>query len=140
VDNYVFLSVEWVAAAEALKDQHSDSIGEPPVSITLNVHITETPFGDDVKGHIDSTDGLKIERGALAGADVDLTLTYETAFELFSLRDPQVAMTAFLSGKVRAEGDVAKLLAIQAQPPTPDGVDTLRIVFAEIIAFTEGVE
>ena len=119
MDSYVFLSPEWVAAAEALKARHGGAIDEPPVSITINVHITETPFGENVEGHIDSTDGLEIARGALAGADVDLTLTYETAFDLFAHRDPQAAMTAFLSGKVRAEGDVAKLLAIQGQPPTP---------------------
>jgi putative sterol carrier protein len=36
------------------------------------------------------------------------------------LQDPAAAMQAFLSGKIRVEGDMAKLMMLQASAMQPD--------------------
>ena len=43
-----------------------------------------------------------------------MTTDYETARKIFVDQDPQAGMQAFMAGKVKVQGDMAKLLAAQA--------------------------
>jgi hypothetical protein len=52
-------------------------------------------------------------RGHADVADVTLTTDYETAREVLLSGDAQVGMQAFMAGKVRLQGDFAKLMAAQ---------------------------
>ena len=59
--------------------------------------------------------------GHLEKADVTVTLDYDTAKSVFVDGTISAAMTAFMAGKVRVQGEMAKLLAALQQLTPPDG-------------------
>ncbi|MDA8343412.1 MAG: SCP2 sterol-binding domain-containing protein, partial [Actinomycetota bacterium] len=60
------------------------------------------------------------ETGHLEGADLKVTVDYATAKAILVEGNPQAGMQAFMAGKIRVEGDMAKLMALQTTPPDPD--------------------
>jgi len=81
--------------------------------------ITEVPFGEgSIDAHMDSTEGtLKLELGHIEPADLKVSLDYQTAKAILVEGNPQAGMQAFMAGKIRVEGDMAKLMALQTIPP-----------------------
>lgn len=120
-----FLSDEWIAGARALRAEYEADIPEPPVAVSMNVVVTHIPHREgNLDGHIDSSRGdIIIEEGHLDDVDLTLTVDYATAKAAFVTQDQQAVMQAFFAGKILVEGDVSKLLALQAQPPTPTAVE-----------------
>jgi putative sterol carrier protein len=49
--------------------------------------------------------------------DLTVTLDYDTAKAIFVDGNPQAGMQAFMAGKVKVQGDMTKLMAMQAAPP-----------------------
>lgn len=49
-----------------------------------------------------------------------LTVPFATAKQLFIDGDQSAAMQAFMSGKIKVEGDMTKVLALQSVAPTPE--------------------
>ncbi len=108
-----FLSDEWFSAVEKLVDEH-DTNAPAHANVVVNLVITETPFGDDRQMHMGAKDGKgEWGRGHTDGADVTLTTDYGTAKEVFASNNPQAGMQAFMAGKVKVQGDMAKLMASQ---------------------------
>ena len=63
------------------------------------------------------------ERGLADDAPTKLTVPYDVAKSLFVKGDPQAAMQAFMSGQIKVEGDMTKLMAMQAGgPPSEEQV------------------
>jgi putative sterol carrier protein len=128
---YAFLSDEWVAAARAIRDEYQglrQPVGQP---VRMNQVITDVPFGAGaIDAHIDTTSGeLVIDAGHLEDPDVTVTLDYQTAKAVFVDGTAQAGMQAFMAGKVKVEGDMAKLLiAMQEQvaPAEPEAVELAR--------------
>ena len=56
-------------------------------------------------------------RDSLEGTDLKITLDYETAKALLIDGNSQAAMSAFMAGKIRVDGDMSKLLAMQGTAP-----------------------
>ncbi|MDP8936569.1 MAG: SCP2 sterol-binding domain-containing protein [Actinomycetota bacterium] len=142
MDTYPFLSDEWIAAARKIREEHG-SIGTPlPNDIRMNQVITEVPPGDrTVDAHIDTTSGnLEMELGHLENPDVTITLDYETAKSFFVEGATEAGMQAFtqafMGGKVRVQGDLAKLLAAlqQVAPPDPAQVSAVQQQIRDITA------
>ena len=108
-----FLSDEWFEVVEKLVEEHGAD-APPQANVVVNLVITETPFGDERKMHMGARDG-KGEWGVGHTADADVTLTtdYATAKQVFASGDPNAGMQAFMQGKVRVQGDMAKLMASQ---------------------------
>lgn len=133
-----FLSPEWITAARALRAEYADQLPEPVVAARLNIVITDVPHGesDVMKGHIDTTEGQTIiDDGHLDDPDLTVTVDYDTAKAAFVTRDQEALMQAFFGGKILVEGDVSKLLALQATPP--DEVAPLVIeMYERLNAFT----
>jgi len=119
MSTYPFLSPEWIAAARAIQDEHSD-VAPPTNPVRMNLVIEDVPFGDSrVEAHLDTSSGaVDLDLGHLDAADVKVSLDYSTAKAILVDGDGQVAMQAFMSGKIRVEGDMAKLLTFQATPAT----------------------
>ena len=108
-----FLSDEWFAVVEQLFTEHG---AETPAhaAVIVNVTVTETPFGEERHLHLGASDGRgHWGIGHAADADVSLTTDYETAREVLISGDPQAGMQAFMVGKVRVQGDFAKLMMAQ---------------------------
>ena len=112
-----FLSDEWIEKVRVLQAEYRDRMPDAAVKMKMNQTISAVPFGDgEVKIHIDSSEGkASIGPGHLEGADVTVSTDYGTAKQLFVENNQQVAMQAFMQGKIKAQGDMAKLMV----PPPP---------------------
>ena len=108
-----FLSDEWFAVVDKLVEEHGAD-APSNTNLMVNLVITGTPFGDERHMHMGSHDGKgHWGIGHKDGADVTLTTDYETAKHVFLSGDPQAGMQAFMAGKVKMQGDMAKLMAAQ---------------------------
>ena len=94
----------------------------PPVttSIRINQVITDVPFGEGtINAYIDTSSGaLVFELGELDEPDAVMMTDYETARALLVDRDPAIAMQSFMAGKIRVQGDMMKLMAMQTAMPS----------------------
>lgn len=115
---YPFLSDEWIEEAHAIRAELQDKSPAINQPVRMNLVVTEIPFGDgDLEAHMDTTAGeLDIDKGHVEDADLKITLDYHTAKAILVDRNPQAGMQAFMAGKIRVEGDMAKLMTIQAAP------------------------
>ncbi len=128
---YQFLSDDWLVAVRAIVDAQHVEI-PPHAELTMNLVVSETPFGDDRRLHIGTRDG-RADWGAGHHDDADLTLTtdYATAYEIFMSGNPQAGMQAFMDGKVKVQGDLTKLMAAQVAGTGP-GAPGLADALSEI--------
>lgn len=113
---YKFLSEEWLDAVEKLRDEAP----EPPAAVkdlVVNVTVNGAP-GGNLDAHLQAG---QIERGHVEGAPTKITVPYDVAKSLFIDNNPQAAMQAFMSGQIKIEGDMTKMMAMQAAgAPTPE--------------------
>ena len=127
-DTYVFLTDEWIEAARNLRDAAED-VNSVPHTVKMNLNIIETPdhgdFPDNTfKGHMDSSDGsMKMDKGHLDSPELTVTVDYETARAIFVEQNPQAGMQAFMAGKIKVEGDITKLMAMQNTAPDPAAIE-----------------
>ncbi len=146
---FPFLSDEWIAAARRIRDTHlgaaetlAASVLPGGASVRMNQIITDVPFGDGViDAHIDSTSGsLSLDLGHIDSPDVTITVDYVTAQAIFVEQDTAQAMQAFMTGRIRIDGDLSKLLALQSVASSdqlPDGTRSrAAAVAAELKAIT----
>lgn len=112
---HTFLSREWF---EALDEIHDEMPAPAPVmkDLVLNTVVQGGPEGDTE---------ARLDGGHFAPGladDAPTKLFVPTTSPLHRGR-PQAAMQAFVSGKIRVEGDISKMLAMQAgtqQSPEQD--------------------
>ncbi len=118
---YPFLSDEWLTEARKIREEYQGKTPPIPHSVRMNLVVTNVPFGDgDIEAHMDTSSGeLHLDTGHLETQDLKVTVDYDTAKAILIEGNPQAGMQAFMAGKVRVEGDMAKLMALQAGPP-PD--------------------
>jgi hypothetical protein len=131
VATHPFLSDDWFTAVREIVDAQELEI-PPHAALTMNLVVTDTPFGEDRLLHIGAKDG-HADWGAGHATDADLTLTtdYVTARDIFLSRNPQAGMQAFMEGKVKVQGDLTKLMAAQAAgtgPGAPGLADALTAI------------
>lgn len=121
MSTYPFLSPEWVAAARQVRDEYAARLPPPPVPMRANVVITEAPFErSTITAYIDTSDGqLMLDVGELDDPELTIKVDYEVARALFVERDQSAAMEAFFSGRIVVDGDLTKVLALQAQQADP---------------------
>jgi hypothetical protein len=113
---HAFMSDDWFDAVEALAAEAP----EPPAALkdlTINVVVSGGPEGD-TEAHLSS--GL-FNRGLADSASTKLTVPYDVAKAMLIEGNPQAAMQAFMSGQIKVEGDMTKLMAMQsAGAPSPE--------------------
>ena len=111
-----FMSEDWMTAVEALRAEAP----EPPDAmkdLVINLTVTDGPSGN-VSAHLN---GGQFERGHADGAPTKITVPHDVAKSLFIDANPQAAMQAFMGGKIKVDGDMTKLLAMQSgATPTPE--------------------
>ena len=113
-----FLSDEWVAEARQIRAQYKNLAAPIVNPVRINLVVTEVPHSGQIDAHVDTSGGEPdIERGHLEDPDLTVTLDYETAKALLIEGNGQAAMSAFMAGKVRVDGDMSKLLALQGTSP-----------------------
>lgn len=138
--SYPFLSDEWIAAARTIRAEVAAEPGHEapaaPAAVRMNQVITEVPFGDGtLDAHLDTSSGaLEMETGHLDDPDVTVTLDYETARSIFVDGTLERGMKAFMDGKIRVQGDMAKLISAlqQMAPPDASAVDEAQARIRDI--------
>ena len=108
-----FLSESWFEAVEALGDPPA---GSGPDIGAINLVVTKEG-SDDVQLHLSSG---AMGRGLVDGAPTTLTVPYTIAKKLFLEQDQQAGMQAFMSGQIKIQGDMTKLMAMQGVKPTAE--------------------
>lgn len=131
---YEFLSSEWVVAAAEIRGRYAER-APIAVAVRINLEVTDTPLGDEpVLAFIDTSGGeFVFDLGQLADADTGVLTDYEVAKALVLGAEPAALMQAFMAGRVRINGDMTRLLALQANLPQGDLADQIA---AEIAAIT----
>jgi putative sterol carrier protein len=134
--SYPFLSAEWMDAAKAIREKYADQAPAITISVRMNQVITDVPFGDgDVHLYLDTSSGsLLMEGGELDTPDLTLTTDYDTAKKIFVDQDQAAGMQAFMAGKIKVQGDMMKMMAMQTSMPQDD---TTRTIAEEIKGITE---
>ena len=104
-----FMSDNWLDAVEALRDEAP----EPPAAmkdLTLNIVVTGGPEGDKEV----NLSGGQFGRGLADGAPTKVTVPIDVAKAIFVDQNQQAGMQAFMSGQIKVEGDMTKLMTMQA--------------------------
>ena len=119
---YAFLSEEWMEAAHKIREEFAGQAAAPAHVVRMNQIITDVPFGDsDINAYMDTSNGdLELDLGHLENPDLTVTVDYQTAKAIFVEQDPQAGMQAFMAGKIKVQGDMTKLMAMQQGTPDPE--------------------
>ena len=108
-----FLTNEWAQEVDKTLNSHAgfkSAIGNADLGIAFNV--SGGPDGD-VAYYLKTANGdVELALGNLEWADVTINTTYDTASSI-SKGDLNV-QTAFMTGKLKVEGNLAKLMMHQA--------------------------
>jgi putative sterol carrier protein len=120
-----FLSDEWFAKVKELSDEAGElKIPGPLKDLTINLNVALAD-GSTKNVHLE---GGQFAPGTKAGAPVTVSLPADVAKKIFIDMDPQAGMQAFMSGQMRVEGDVTKLMVLQTVQPSAELRDLLEDV------------
>jgi hypothetical protein len=134
--SHPFLSAEWMAAAKEIRSKYEDQVPTITLSVRINQVVTDVPFGEGtVTSYFDTSSGdVDMELGELDSPDATITTDYTTAKAMFVDGDQAVAMQAFMAGKIKVQGDMMKIMAIQTAMPQDE---ISKQIADEIKAITE---
>ena len=119
-----FLSDEWITEARAINDEYRGRTAPVPQAVRMNLVVTDVPFGSgSLDAHVDTSSGeMEIDVAHLPTPDVTITVDYPTAKAILVEQDAAAAMSAFMGGRIKVDGDMSKLLVLQGQMGMPDPV------------------
>lgn len=119
-----FLSDEWFDRVDELVAAAGD-LQIPAAMKEVEVNVTITSPGGETRLHM--KDGLFL-RGHKPDVATTLTLSKDLARKIFVDADAAAGVQAFLTGEIKVEGDLAKLVAMQTvEPSGPQKALTQRI-------------
>jgi putative sterol carrier protein len=116
--SHPFLSSAWMDEARAIREKYAAEAAKVTASIRMNQVITDVPesvgSGDTIRAFMDTSSGdVVMELGELEAPDLTLTIDYDTARKIFVEQDQAAGMQAFMSGKIKVQGDMMKMMAMQ---------------------------
>jgi putative sterol carrier protein len=122
---FPFLSDEWVSEAKKIRQEYEGQGAVVPHQMKMNLNVTEVPFGSgSVEAHLDTSDGApKLELGHIEAVDLTVTLDYATAKAILVEGNPSAGMQAFMAGRIKVDGDMSKLMALQGAAPDPTATE-----------------
>ena len=106
--SYPFLSDAWFDAVEALRDK-APAAPEEVANIAVNMVVTGGPDGERALHFAEG----RFDRGLVEGAPTTVTVPHRVARSMLVDLDPEVAITAFMTGEIRVEGDLTRLMELQ---------------------------
>jgi putative sterol carrier protein len=125
-DKYDFLSDDWFVAARKIRDEMAPAVAPPTQQVRMNLVITEAPFNDgaEIKTHVDTSNGeVRMDEGHVEDPEITITADYATMKTFFVDQDYAAGMQAYMAGKIKVQGDMTKLLGLQATTPDPAAVE-----------------
>lgn len=118
---YEFLSDDWLAEARSIRAEFEGKGATIVHSIRMNLVVNEVPFRDGfIDAHVDTSSGsLVLDIGHISPVDLTVTIDYPVAKAILVEGDPNAGLQAFMQGKIKVEGDISKLMALQTVTPDP---------------------
>lgn len=138
--SHEFLSPAWMDAARAIREKYADQATKVTTSIRMNQVITDVPEGviegeNVLKVFMDTSSGdVVMDLGELEAADLTVTTDYATAYKLFVEQDQAAGMQAFMAGKIKVQGDMMKMMAMQTSMPQDEIAKTIAKEIKDITA------
>ena len=124
--SFSFLSPEWIAAAKEIRQKYADEAARVTTSIRLNGVVTDTPFGSaPLQIALDTSSGTIF---------LDLPQFVVEIRQRLVEQDQAGAMQAFMSGRIKVQGDMMKLMALQTQMPDDEIAKTISHEISDITA------
>lgn len=120
-----FLSDEWFAKVDELRAEAGD-IEAPAALADLVINITISGDNEQQMALV----GGMIEKGHKDGAPTTMILPADLAKRIFIEGDQSAGMQGFMSGQIRIEGDMSKLMALQTAQPTASQVELMKKIAA----------
>jgi len=120
-----FLSDGWFTQAEKIQAEVNPPVPAAIKDLKINMQVTGGPSGD-VAFRMDNG---KMVKGHAADAPTKLVIPFDTARAMLIDQNQQAVMSAFMSGQIRVEGDMAKLMQMQmAGPPSPEAQKVSQLI------------
>ena len=109
-----FLSDEWFDMVKTIQDEMGDmEIPAQMQDLVLNVTVTTE------SGEVDICLNCgRLEKGHSDSAPTKMILPLDLALRLFVENDKSAGMQGFMSGQLKVEGDMSKLMAMQSVEPS----------------------
>lgn len=105
-----FLSDGWFDEAEKIQAEINPEVPEAIQGLVINLLVKDGPDGD-IEAKMEAG---RFVKGMADEAPTKLTVPYDIAKKMFIEQDPQASMQAFMSGQIQVEGDMTKIMAMQA--------------------------
>ncbi|WP_169392880.1 MULTISPECIES: SCP2 sterol-binding domain-containing protein [Psychrobacter] len=122
----VFLTEDWFNEV----DQIASEVGElnlPPALANMTINLKVLDSSGDVEANY--AQGY-LHKGLTDAATTTLILDRETLQNLISGFDINEVMGAFMTGKIRVEGDMSQLMALQTARPSAEQKQLFKRVYA----------
>lgn len=125
-----FLTEAWFSKVDELTTQAGDLNLSPALqSLAINFIVS-----DVAKGVTElSLASGKFKKGLADNAKTTLNMDEDTLKKVFLQFDMTAAMQAFMTGKIKVQGDMSQLMTLQTAKPSQEQ----KALFKEILAHTE---
>lgn len=110
---HTFLSDSWFVEAERIRAEVNPAVPDAIKNLVINLVVKDGPAGD-IEARMEAG---RFTKGLAANAPTKLTVPYDVAKKMFIEQDQNASMQAFMSGKIQVEGDMTKLMSMQAGGP-----------------------
>ena len=125
---HAFLSDSWFDEAEKIRAEVNPEVPDAVKDLVINLVVKDGPDGD-IEAKIEAG---RFVKGLADEAPTKLTVPYDIAKKMFIEQDPQASMQAFMSGQIQVEGDMTKLMAMQAGGPPSEEAEQLQARIQEM--------
>ncbi len=122
----VFLTDAWFAQAQQFGDEAGD-LNLPPSLANMVINLKVADEGQDIEANF--ADGL-LHKGLNDQAQTTLLLDRNTLQSIITDFDMNEVMGAFMGGKIRVEGDMSQLMALQTARPSPEQKELFKRIKA----------
>jgi hypothetical protein len=109
----VFLSEGWFAEVDRILSEVNPPVPAALQDLVINLRVTGGPQGD-VEARMA---GGRLLAGLADGAPTTLRMPFDVARKMMVENDQNAAMQAFMGGQIQVEGDMTRLMAMQAAGP-----------------------
>lgn len=123
-----FLTDDWFATVADLTAQAGE-LNLPPSLQALAINLIVT----DATGQTElALASGKLQKGLAEQAKTTLTMDAQTLRKVFLEYDMSAAMQAFMTGKIKVQGDMSQLMSLQMAKPSAEQ----KALFKNILAVT----
>lgn len=122
-----FLTDDWFSNVENLTAQAGDlNLPLALANLAINLVVTDSQGNTEL-----SLDGGAIKKGLSPNAKTTLNMDGETLRKVFLEFDMAAAMQAFMTGKIKVQGDMSQLMALQTAKPSQEQKDLFKKVLEQ---------